>query len=286
MAGTGSVKISVAWDSTTDVLAGRAGQLTPLAAGVFFLPAVAQAAVRGYAGTGTFAGVLGLLVGIAALLVTLWGQLAVLAIASDPAITRAEAGALAGRRLPAQLAALVAIGAIVVLALLPFAVALAATGYDIAAATAAIGRDDAAAVPPLAPAATVFILLYGLVLAVAALWATARLFLVNAAVLNERRGLGAIARSVAMTRGLTWKLIGTTMLFVVVYLIAVTAVQLVVRLVAGLVLGGGAAATTLFLAAIAAAAVTAVFTVIVQVFAARVYAACRAREAGAATVPA
>lgn len=264
------VKIGSVWDSTTDVLAGRAALLVPLAALAFFLPAVLQNALMLYGGTSPGVAVAGLFVGIAALLISVWGQLATLAIASDPSTTLQTAGQRATRRLPADLLILLVLGGLTLLLIVPIVIALSATGYDFAALAAWNGTDD---LPPLAPGAAAFVALYALVLVVGGLWVMARLFLVNAVVLNERRGIGAIGRSVQLTRGLTLKLIGVAVLFIVVFLVAFLAAKSVVGLVARLLLGPANITTAQFLAAIAGAALTASFTVVVQVFAARLYAA-------------
>lgn len=275
------VKIGSVWDSTTDVLAGRAALLVPLAALTFFLPAVLQNALKLYGGTSPGIAVAGLFVGIAILLISLWGQLATLAIASDPNTTLQTAGQRATRRLPADLLVLLVLGGLALLLFVPIVIALTATGYDFAALSA---WNGAGPLPPLSPGAAAFVGLYVLILIAGGLWVSARLFLVNAVVLNERRGIGAIGRSFQLTRGLTFKLIGVALLFVVVFLVAALAAQSVVGLVARLLLGPANITTAKFLAAVAGAALMAAFTVVVQVFAARLYAAVRdaGQDGGAA----
>ena len=264
------VKIGSVWDSTTDVLAGRAALLVPLAAMTFFLPAVVQNAVKLYGGTSPGIAVAGLFVGIVLLVISLWGQLATLAIASDPNTTLHSAGQRATRRLPADLLVLLILGGLALLLFVPIVIALVATGYDFAALSA---WDGVGPLPPLSPGAAAFIALYTLVLIVGGLWISARLFLVNAVILNEARGIGAIGRSFQLTRGLGLKLIGVALLFVIVFLVATLAAQSVVGLVARLLLGPANITTAKFLAAVAGAALMAAFTVVVQVFAARLFAA-------------
>lgn len=275
------VKIGSVWDSTTDVLAGRAALLVPLAALAFFLPAVLQNALKLYGGTSPGVAVAGLFVGIVMLLISLWGQLATLAIASDPNTTLRTAGQRATQRLPADLLVLLVLGGLALLLFVPIVIALGATGYDFAALSAWNGVGS---LPPLSPGASAFVALYTLILIVGGLWLSARLFLVNAVVLHERRGIGAIGRSFQLTRGLTFKLIGVAVLFVVVFLVATLAAQSVVGLVARLLLGPANITTAKFLAAIAGAAMMAAFTIVVQVFAARLYAAvCGDGRSGGAT---
>jgi hypothetical protein len=274
-------RIGDVWDSTTDVLAGRAGEIAPIAVAAFVLPSLVQTAVRLYAGS-TPAGQAAVgLIAIAALIVSIWGQLAVLAIAADPATTRGEAARLAGRRLPANLLVVLVLGGLVLLLTAPIGIALWASGFDFAAAAA--GGRAGGAPPIVSPGAGLFVALYMLALFAVMLGVGARLFLVNAVVLNENRKLGAIGRSFALTRGMTWKLIGVALLFAIALLVTSGAVKAVVGLLFRLLLGAERIATADFVASIAAACVTAAWTVTVQVFAARLYAAVTgpATEAGA-----
>ena len=265
-----AIRIGNIWDSTTDVLSGRAGMLMPVAAVAFLLPAALQAAIQAYGGTSPAAAGLGAVVSIVALVATLWGQLTVIGIASDPDVTREQAAGAARRRLGAALLVTLVVAAIFILAVLPIVGALLATGYDFRAAAAGAGSTGAT---PMAPAAALFCALYGLVLMVAGLWIGARLFVLSPVILHERRGIGAIARSVALTRGLTLKLIGVALLLVVVYAVAALAAKFIVFLVFRLLLGVAHLATATWLGDVAAAAVSAVFSTAVAVFAARLYAA-------------
>ena len=61
------VRIGNVWDSTTDVLVGRAGLLLPIAALAFFLPSAVQGAMGAYAGTSVGVAALGSLIGLAVL---------------------------------------------------------------------------------------------------------------------------------------------------------------------------------------------------------------------------
>lgn len=264
------VKIGDVWDSTTDVLGGRAGLIAPLAIAAFVLPSVLQSVIRLYSGPTPGTAALVALIGLGALIASLWGQLSVIAVASNPETTREQAGRVALGRLPANLLVLVVLAGIGLLLTLPIFAVLGATGFNFAAAA---NYKGAGSMPPIAPAALAFLVLYMLALAVLGIWVSARLFLVNAVILNERRALGALGRSFALTRGLTLKLIGVALVFGIVFLVALLAAQSVVGLVFRLLLGPANIATSLLMAAIAAAFVTAAFTVVVQVFAARLYAA-------------
>jgi hypothetical protein len=268
------VRIGDVWDSTTDVLAGRAGLLVPIGALAFALPTILEAAARSYGGASAGLALVASLIGLAGVVATVWGSLAVAAVASDPAMTSAQAGRLARARLGKGLTVvLVLIGAVILLTL-PVVIALWSTGFDFRAAAAA---QAAGRMPAMASGARLFVSLYGLALLALGLWAGARLFLLYVVVLNEDRAVGAFGRSIQITRGMTAKLVGVVLLLTVAYLIALSAVQSVVGLLFRLALGPQNVATALFMAAVAGAVVTAAFTTLIQVFAARLYAAIVAR---------
>lgn len=266
------VRVGTVWDSTTQVLAGRAGVLAPIAALAFWLPAVAQAAIRSYASPTPGILVLNSLVTLAALVATLWGQLAMVAVASDPATTRAEAMTAATRRLPPALGVTLLLAAALIVAAVPVIIVLRMTGFDWQAATAQAGSAGA---PPMAAGAALFTFLYALLFAVFGLWLAARIFLMNVVVLNERRGIGAIGRSVQLTRGLTFRLIGILLLLIVLLVIGSFAAQSVVFVVVRLLLGAEHIPTARLVGAAAGAAVGAAFSTVASVFAARLYAAVR-----------
>lgn len=264
-----AVSIGNVWDSTTDVLAGRGALIVPVAAGAFLLPGAVQAAVSSYGGTSPAIAGVGLVVAIVALVAALWGQLTIIGIASDPDATRHIAGRAARRRLPAALLVSLVLGVVAVVAVLPIIGALAASGFDFAAASKGAGGGE----PSIGPGTGLFCLFYGLALMVAGLWLGARLIVLSPVVLHERLGIGAIGRSLSLTRGLTLKMIGTALLLLVVYAVAALAAQYVVFIPLRLLLGPARIATATWLGAIAAATVGAVFSTVVAVFTARLYAA-------------
>ena len=264
------VTIDDVWDSTTAMLARRRRPFTSVALLAFLLPFAIQGALKAYGGASAGAAALAAAVSILAAPLVIWGVLTVVALASDAATTRAQAGALARRRIPAALlVALVAV-AVALLAILPIFAVLAASGYDFQAAA----RSEVATPPR--PGALLFLFLYGLVLVGLALWAGARLFLINAVVVLERRGIGAFGRSFALTRGLAWKLVGVNLLFAVVWGVAALAARSVVFSALRLLLGADRVATAAWFGSLADAGVTAAFIVVVGAFAARLYVAMSA----------
>ena len=114
---------------------------------------------------------------------------------------------------------------------------------------------------------------YSLLLAVGFVRIAARLLLTNAVILTERRGIGALGRSGALTRRLTLKLVGVLVLFAVVLFVVERAVQPVIGLAFRLLLGPDQADVAAFLASVAGAIVFAAFLVVTQVFGARLHAA-------------
>lgn len=266
-----TVSIGAVWDRTVEVLRGRAGILAPIAVATVFLPTVVSNALSTYAAPTVGAtAILGMVVALGVLLASIWGQLAMLAVATHPATTRADAGRQASARLLPALGVVLVIGIVFSLAVVPPIVVLIQSGANLSAMSAGATPRN---MPVIPPGASMFLFAYIIAFIVAAFWLGARLLLLNPVILNERRALGAIARSVRLTRGLTWRLVGVMLLFVVVLIVAGSAVQFVVALPLRLILGADALPTVVFLAAIAGAAVTTVFSVVAAAFTAQLYVA-------------
>lgn len=259
--------MSAVWDRSVAVLQGRGGMLAGIAVPTIFIPTIVRAAAQAYADPAS-PGVMLLvaLVGIVAVMVTLWGHLAIIAAASDPAVLRGEALRMASRRLPVAIGMGLLVFVVVALLFSPVAVAMAHAGLDMRAMAAG---SNAAVPPPVAG----FVGLYTLAFLVAALFVGARMVLFSPVILLERTGGGAFARSFRLTRGLTWRILGVLLLYIVLLLVASGAARLVIGSVAALVLGAGGTAT--FVAAVAAAIVTTILVVVAVVFTAQLYVATR-----------
>lgn len=258
------------WDSTTDVLAGRARVIVPLALGALLLPAVVSAAVSGWMVRAGGGAIVAAIVTLVVALVGLWGRLAITAVALDPGTTAPVARSRAARGLLPLIGVLFVLAAAGIVLLLPLLFALRAAGFDYAAMRAS-GQFS---LPVLTGASMWFARFYVVALVALALWVVARVkLLVAPIVLAERRVIGAIGRAVALTRGMTWRLIGVVVLYYVVLWVCVLAVTAVAGLAFRLLLGADAKATVGFLATILGAAVGTTFDTIAQVFAARLYAA-------------
>lgn len=268
------VTMSNVWDRAMDVVRGRAGQMAGVAALTLFLPRLVQGAVPVFAAPGSTAFALGVgLLAIVAAVVAIWGQLALLATASDPSATQGDAYARATARFPAALAVTVVAVLVVIALFIPFGVAIGLSGADIS------GFSASGQMPDIGGGTIAFLLIYSLLLLIVGVAVAARLFLLNAVVLNERRGLGAFARSWQLTTGLTWRLVGVLLLYGIVVGVATSAARFLTGAVFGLALGR--TATTAFFAAAASSAVATVFSVIAAAFVAQLYVAVTDRGVAA-----
>ncbi len=269
MKGASMVRMGDVWDRTTQVLSGRGRTLAGIAVAAIFLPGVVRAAYVLYVGKDTPAAALvGGLIGIIASLAALWAQLTLIALSTDPATTQPEAFAIGRTRLLPTIGVGLVVGLVFGIFIVPIFVALVGAGWTPAAM-------QAGQMPVLTPGVAIFVGLYGLAYLIAFLWFAARLALWTAVMANERLGLGAISRSFALTRGITWKIVGVFLLYLIVMLVAASAATAVTGVVFGLILGTAAKATVSLIAAIAGGAVTAAFSTVVAVFTAQLYVAVR-----------
>ena len=272
------VRMGNVWDRAVEVLRGRSSILGSIALGTIFVPTLVGNAVSAFAAPASGSpatpatGGLGAVVALAILLAGVWGQLAMLAVSSDPATTRADAGRQATQRLLPALGIVLLLGVVFTLAFMPLIFFLMRAGVNFTSPNAmqSVSASTAGSAS-----------LYILVLMVLGLVVGARLLLLNAVIVNERRGIGAILRSVRLTKGMTLRIIGLMLLFGLVLLVPMLAVQSVVGLVARLVLGGDAPGLVAFLASAAGAVVTTVFSVVAAAFTAQLYVAAVADKDGA-----
>lgn len=272
------VKIGTVWDRTTEVLSGRSGAIATVAFVTLVLPTVVASAIGLVAPQPVLLRLLGSIVNVMSALLAIGGALAILALATHPSTGPAAAYRQAKERLLPAIGVSLVLAAIVLLLLVPIFVVLMATGFDFTAASAAATADTPTSMPVPAAGVSLFIVLYCAALFVVTIWAGARLMLVTVVVLNERLGLGAIRRSIELTRGMTWKLFGVLLLFGIVLGISTLAVQSVVGLVFRLILGGERIAIALFLAGIATTIVSAALTALAYVFTAQLYVATREKQ--------
>jgi hypothetical protein len=268
------VKMGTVWDRTVEVLNGRTGMIAPIAVLGILLPSVIRDGFVAFStpGTASFALVGGLLT-LVALVAMIWAQLAIVAIATDPATDAASARRQANSRLLPAIGITLLLSIVAVVFALPPIAALAFAGFDFTAA--ASGRPVAT---PGVGNAAMFSALYLLAYLLLALWLCARLVLLNPVILNERLGAGALRRSVRLTKGLTWRIIGVMILFAIVLLVAAGAAQSVTGIIFRLALGADSITTATFLAGIAGTVVTTAFTALAAVFTAQLYVAVREKH--------
>lgn len=271
------VKMGNIWDRTAEVLAGRGGMLAGIAVLTLFVPGAINAAYGAYAPAGTLRSAIALLLLLGVTIASVWGQLAIIAAATDPATTRPVAQGHATARLLPALAVALVLGVAFGIAFLPAIALLVVAHVDVAGMANGTAAASSSSAGPIALAG-----LYMLVAFVAMLFVGARLLPLYAVVLRERRGLGAIARAWRLTRRHTWRLVGAVLLFVVVLLIASWAAQAVAGLVTALVLGGDQAATVKFVGQLAGQAASTALTLVAIVFSAQAYLAFTARDAALA----
>lgn len=268
------VNLESVWDRTSEFVGDHLAKVIPIALLFVFVPMGLMGNVMPL--IGTQANATNVALGVAAVLlaiVTIWGHLALTALALAPADWKAAVGVGAGRLPAAVLVSLIEMAA-VVLSVLPVFVVFAMSGV-------VPGQLQSGALPTMAFGPAIFILLYGLFLLVAVPVLVARLLLVDAALVAERRGASALFRSLRLTRGMTLKLVGVLLLYIVVSQVAALATKTVVGAILGLLTAGDG---TVNLATMATATLVAVvqtgFAVLATIFAARLFIAVRdAREA-------
>ncbi|MGK6319235.1 hypothetical protein [Sphingomonas sp. DT-204] len=274
------VKMGTVWDRAIEFLSDHVAIVIPIALLAIFVPSSITGSLSplwATAGSGLKA-LLAMLSLVFAIL-GVWGQLAISALAIDPAAGRG-AGRVATARLLSAIGVYLVVAIVLGLLLLPIGFILAASGVDVTQLR--IGANPASL--PAGVAGTVT--LYVVVLLIVLLFLGARLVLATPVIVAERRGLGAIARAFALSRGLTWKLVGVILLYVVVANVASLAAQSVFGSILGLLSRGeGPVTMASVIAAIAVAAVQAAFTVLATAFVAKLYVAVVHERESAAAVP-
>ena len=262
------ISMGAVWDRTAEFLSDHQGSILPIALLAIFVPAVISGnfSELQHGATPNLAATLGL-GSLALALLSFWGQLAIVALALDPAHGRAAA-ALAARRFPA---ALLVMGVLLLAAfalLSPALVILGTSGANFSTIT----TDT---MPQVPPAAATWIAVYFLVLLPVFLWLAARLIVVLPVVVGEPLAIRAIARSWRLTRGLALKIAGVIILYFVVSIVAnlaaTTAFGAVIYLIAGRGQDGMSLATVL--TTIVGGAVSTAFTVLGMVFATKLFVA-------------
>jgi len=264
------VKMSIVWDRTAEFLSDNIAAVLPIALLTFFVPAsiegnFAAAMIGADEGLKILLTVLQIVFAV----VSLWGSLAITAMALDIASERSAANIATRRLIPALVVSIVMI--VVASALvLPVPGILAFNGYDMAAMARGENVNMSAGVAS-------FIVLYLLALTLFLLWLIARLVVATPLVVRENRVLSALGQSWRLTRGTALRIVGVIILFAIVSWVAALAAKTVFGSVFALVAGNGDGVTlSSVMASIVVAAVQSAFMVIPPAFTAKLYLALTA----------
>lgn len=274
------VKMGAVWDRTAEVIGGRTAMLASIAGLTLWLPSVIREAIglslagNGASVTAPAGGASGLafVVSLVVAVLTIFGQLALIAVASDPATTRREAYRVAAARLPVAIGLALLIGLAVFVLMVPPVIPIAAAMPNPAGMTP---QSMASAMAGIAAGTRTFVVLYVVVLAAVLVWLAARLALLNPVIVNERAGVRSIARSFALTRGSTWRIVGLAILLGIVSLVVILAVQSVVGIAFRLILGADNAGVAALLTDAAVGVATSAITIVWTSFVAQLYVAAR-----------
>ena len=263
------VSMGTVWDRATEFLSDNLAAIFPLALCAIFIPSAITQSIAPLGTLGATAVLSVQLVSICLSCVSLWGKVAIMALALDAAAGRGSAIAIANRRLLPIIGITLVIGAAVIALLIPVAVALVVAGFDFQAAMTS-------AEPAVPPSVTGFLLLYMLLVSCALIWFSARLALVVPTMLMERRGLGVFARSFKLTRPVQWRILGVLLLYFMVSAVSVLAAKLVFGSVLGLIAGGdGPMTVATVMTSIFVSIVVTGFSLLAAAFTAKLYLAVR-----------
>jgi len=263
------VNLEAVWDRTSAFVGDHRGDVIPIALLLLLVPICLMGNLMPLIGREVNATnlVLGL-VTVALGIVTIWGHLALTALVLGAPGWKPAIRGGAGRLPFAVLISLIEM-AVVIVATAPILVAFATSGIG-------ASRTPAGALPVIGFGSAVFILIYGFVNALVALALVSRLLLVDAALVAERRGVSALLRSVALTRGMTLKLVGLVLLYIIVSQVAALATKTVFGAILRLLtLGDDTANVATVTTATLVALVQTGFSVLATVFSARLFVAVR-----------
>ena len=270
------VEMEQVWDRTAAFLRARRAVLVPLALSAMFVPGVIGGLAEAAAAHNDAAsGGVWMPVRLVAGLLMLWAELAILAMAAGLESPRA-ALRQAGLRLPVVVGFAVLLTVLLLLLAMPALGILLAYGFDFVAAAAGESVQPSVV-------ATAWIALYALLLIPLLLWVAARLSVVTPVILQERRGLGALARTFALTRGLAAKIIGVLLLYGIVSTVLTAAARFAGGTIFAVIFGsddglGVASVLTLLLTTLVETALA----VLLWVFTGKLYLAACERQDGTA----
>lgn len=266
------------WDRATEFLGDNIGAVTPIALAAIFVPASINDAIAPLGTANPDLATWVSLAGVMLAVVSIFGQLAIMALALDTNRTTGAAVQVAlGKLVWAVIITLLLLAGLM-LALVPIAFIAVAAGLDTAGFMTNDQAAISAAINGLSGSVILAIFAYMLIWAVAAIWVSARLTLAYPALVGENLGLGAIGRSWGLTKGLALKIIGVLVLYIIVSLVAQLATKQVFGSVLGLIAGGaepGSVASVL--TSVAVGTVGTAFEVLQAAFVAKLFVAAHHR---------
>lgn len=266
------------WDRATEFLGDNIAAVTPIALATIFVPASINDAIAPLAaanpGMQTAISAAGLVFAI----VSIFGQLAIMALALDAGRTAGGAVGAAASKLFAAVLVTILLLLVLLLLLIPLGIIMVSGGLDMSGFATNDQAAISAAISQL-PAGIVWSMLgYMLLWVVVAMWISARLTLAYPALLDPSLGMGAINGSWMLTRGLALKILGVLLLYVIVSGVAALAAKAAFGGVLGVIAGGaepGSVASVL--TSVAVGAVGTAFAVLQSAFVAKLYLAARSR---------
>jgi hypothetical protein len=258
------LQIGTVWDRTTAFASSMTSAILPIALLLVFLPVSVQTALEPLLLKMSIGPRLGAMTIFWAM--ELLGTLAIIVLALGATNRAGEAVRAASPRLLPAIGIFVLLGIVAGVLALPMIIGMKGAGIGLTAMQA--GFTPSLITPGLA----LFVALYGIAYIIVIIWATARLLVIEPVVLAERRGIGAIMRSVRLTRGMTWKLVGVLLLYGIVASIAALAAETVfgsiLRLIAP---DDGDIGIASVITAIIVAAVSTAFKVLAAIFVGKLY---------------
>ncbi|HEU4960468.1 MAG TPA: hypothetical protein VFT56_08675 [Sphingomonas sp.] len=259
------VQMSSVWDRTTAFVSAALGRILPVALLLLFVPISIQLAIAPVVAKEDVA--TRFVVMVVFWVVELLGTLTIMALALGAAAAPGAAARAALARLGTAVAIFILLFVAAGILAAPMGVGMAMSGVDVAMLRA--GRAD---VSHISAGVGLFVGLYAIAYVVVILWATARLLVIEPVILAERRGIGAIGRAFAMTRGLALRIVGVLILYAIVATIAVLAAQTVFGSILKLLApDDGDIGVASVITAVIVGAVSTAFKVVAAAFVAKLY---------------
>lgn len=267
------IRMGDVWDRTIEFLGDNLGAVVPIALLTILVPNSITSSLSEVQATATPGVALALsLLSLVLMLVQFWGQIAI----SAHAIGLASPNRVATTRLLPMIGLYILVGVAFFVLMIPFFVIVFGSGVN----PQLLATGDQGAMQQMMQKVGGLIAIYGLVFVVLALWIAARFLAVLLPVIAaERRGFGAFGRAFALTRGLTWRIIGVFVLYAVVALVAVLAAQTVFGATLRLVTdASGPISVASVITAVIVSAVMTALTVLATTFVAKLYVAAADRS--------